>query len=210
MRRTDEDQTPTGGGGSSPLPERKEGPVGKFNPMSQKFVEDMQEFAKNTRNPDIGGATFSPRLNRNIGINFSGTPGPGEEKSDLFIVGGAPQPGPNGTLGPRFETKHVLSADQFTASHAEGGALRAAIAQYQNPETHYASGSWHITDEAHPRRGQVDLDIPDIHPGGPPGSEEESVAHGLAEERGEEEYVRTQGPENPFRKTRHSPTAGGS
>lgn len=196
-------------GGSQILTENLgRGPVEDFNPMSQKFVDDMNEFAANTKNPDIGGATYVPRMNRNVGINFGEKGESGAEPADVFVVGGAPQPGTGEFFGQRFPTQHVMSAHQFTASQAESGALRAATAQYQQPETLYSSGSWNITEEDHPRKGQVDLDIGDVHAGGAPGSASQTIAHHIATGRGEEEYVHTQGPGERFIKTIHSPTYG--
>lgn len=166
----------------------------QFNPMSQTFVDQVHEIHKMTLDPDIGGSTYHPHSASILPVYYPPDRKPGNP--DVYVVGGATDP----DTGKRFPTHSALSAGQFTTKDVEHNILRTAIAAHKSGDKNLSAGTWRVTssegEPAHPREGQVDLDVSDIHP------TEKGALH-VAEHRGEEAIFGNQGAREVL--TKHSP-----
>jgi hypothetical protein len=164
----------------------------KFNPMSQTFVDQAREIHRMTLDPNIGGSTYHPHTASIMPVYYP--PDRSPSNPDVFVAGGATDP----DTGERFATHHVLSAEQFTPKHVEANMMRVGLASHAEPGL--TAGTWRVTNEEgepeHPRAGQIDLDVSDLHP-----TEDSALA--AATERGEESIFANQGARTIH--TVHSP-----
>lgn len=166
----------------------------QFNPMSQTFVDQTKEIHRMTLDPDIGGSTYHPHTASIMPVYYP--PDRSHGNPDVYVVGGAPNP----ATGQRFPTHSALSSEQFSRQDVENNIMRTALSSYQSGDTSLSAGTWKVTsnegEPPHPREGQVDLDVADIHP-------TEKGALDVAEHRGEEAIFGNQGAREIL--TRHSP-----
>lgn len=162
--------------------------------MSQTFVEQAHEIHRMTLDPDIGGSTYHPHTASILPVYYPPDRSPGNP--DVYIVGGATDP----ATGERFKTHSALSSEQFTPKDVENNIMRTAIAAHRSGDTTLSAGTWRVTsnegEPAHPREGQVDLDVSDIH-------KTEKGAANVATHRGEEAFFGNQGAREIL--TKHSP-----
>jgi hypothetical protein len=166
----------------------------KFNPMSQHFVDQTKEIREMTLDPDIGGSSYIPHKGSILPVYYP--PDRSEGNPDVHVVGGAPE----SRTGKRFPTHSALSGEQFSTGDVEANIYRTAIEAHQSKRPDLAAGTWNVTssegEPEHPRAGQVDMDVSDIH-------QNKADALKAAEERGEEAIFSNQGAEETL--TKHSP-----
>ena len=161
-----------------------------FNPMSQSFVNDVNEIHRMTLDPEIKGSTYHPHSGRLLPVYYP--PDRSSGNPDVWVVGGAPNP----ETGARFPTHSVLS-HQFSPRDVESNIMRTALSAHSSGDTTLSAGTWHVPkDPEDPTSGRVDLDVSDIHP-------EEKGAMKVATQRGEEAIFGNQGAVEKF--TIHSP-----